>query len=474
MTFYKILDFKYNGRKFSAFRNKLGYQTFLEYSIVNEKRFYNYVDEATYRDLYEIFLKKSPSFYDDGKKKSKMTFSFIPKVISSVGLAVILSSSLSGCAPGAPSNGASRPQLWPNQMFDENEVIITDDYEVYEIVKSVNLLTVDGMTLYWGEKESNVSFDMVRDAVAKNTNIDETLANYLYNFLDKLEAKCPNINLGCFYYNVTRLSSHCANELGMMQACGSSTATACFLADDSTIYYNDEKLDDENFEYIMNHEIGHMLLNGNKEVNGYETERHYTTGSNAGYMIEEGFDTLLIEDVIGVSMNDVSYRLPANYVRILMDSIGYTFEDYVNGYHLEFEGKIKEYLNDPEFDVDNFPFLVEYQKYNIRQNKDVEIEESEFHDLYEVIAGVYFKKNIEFCTSSEDIRNLYDNLIQDIIRDVYSKEGEYTFDFTGLIDGMKRTLANYNISKDLWPSDEELETSIVVGEPVEELAMNIK
>lgn len=475
MTFYKILDFKYMGRHFTAFRNKLGFQTFLEYIVEDNVRKYHYIDEITYKKLYDMFLKKKPSFYDDGSyKNKKKPFRFIPKIITTAGLVVLLTSltACGGPTVRAASNTNDGPQLWPNQIFDENEVIITDDYEVYEIVKSVNLLTVDGMTLYWGE-ESNATFDDVRAVIAANSDIDDYMSEYLINFVNKLEEKCPNINLGCFYHNVQNLKSCCVGDMGMMQACGSSTATACFLADNSTIYYNDERLDDENFEYIMNHEIGHMLLNGNKEVNGYETERHYTTGTNTGFMIEEGFDTLLIEDIIGVSLNDVSYRLPANYVRILMDSIGYSFEDYVDGYHLEFEDKIKEYLNDPSFDIDNLPYLMEYQKYNIRQNKDVEIEDSEFHDLYEVVAGVYFKDNIEFCTSSDEIRSLYDNLISDITQNVYSKEGEYVFDFTGLVDGMKKTLTNHNISQSLWPADEDLITTYVVGEPNVAKTMNM-
>ncbi len=467
MTFYKILDFKYKGRSFTAFRNNLGFQTFLEYEVVDNNRKYHYIDEMTYQRLYDMFLKKKPSFYEDGVNK-KRKFNFIPKVISATGTALLLASlTACGVLSGNVSNAnADELQLWPNQMFDDNEVIITDDYEVYEIAKKVNLLTVDGLNLYWSD-ESNITFDDVRNTLDSNPDVDEFLADYIHNFIDKLEMRCPNINLTCLNHNVQILKSKPVGDFEMMQVCGSSTATACFVAKDGTIYYNEDRLDDENFEYIMNHEIGHMLLNGYREINGYATERHFTTGANTGFMIEEGFDTLFIEDVVGVSLEDVAYRLPANYVRIIKDSIGYTFDDYVDGYHIDFENRIKEFLDDPNYNVDNLPYLMEYQKYNIRGNNDIEIEDSEFYELYEVVAGVFFKANIEYCDSKESIIELYEGLIDDILNDVYTKEGKYTFDFKGLREGMRRALKANGIDESLWPSDDDLTMIAIVSVPGE-------
>ena len=460
MTFYKILDFKYQGRCFTAFRNKLGYQTFLEYQNDGNKRKYHYIDQVTYMKLYDMFVKKKPSFYDDGDKKRR-GYRFIPKMISLAGALIILS----GCGV----NNDKDANLWPSDIFDKNEVIVTDDYEVYEIVKAVNLLTTDGLELYWNE--DNVTFDEVREALASNKNIDDYLADYINDFIDHLEMNMPNVNLACFINNVRNLRSESVGDLGMLRSCGSSTATACFLADTTTIYYNKDRLNDENFEYIMYHEIGHMLLNGYKEVRGYTTFRHYTTATNTGFMVEEGLDTILIEDVIGVSLKDVSYRLPANYDRILMAATNYTLADYVNGNHLDFEKRIKEYLGE-DYNVDNLPFLFEYQKYNIRDNKDVEMEDSEFHDLYEVVAGAFFKSHAELMTSKEEIVHLYDELIEEITRDVYSKNESYTFDFTGLKDGLRRVLESENISHDLWPEEAMLTTFFTVNPPKDDYHLN--
>ncbi|MDE6292402.1 MAG: hypothetical protein K2L98_01840, partial [Bacilli bacterium] len=249
----------------------------------------------------------------------------------------------------------------------------------------------------------------------------------------------------------------------MLEACGSSTASACFVAEDCTIYYNPQNLNEENFEYIMYHEIGHQLLNGNKKVKKYETERHYTTGTNCGFMMEEGFNTLLIEDVMGITMDDVSYRLPANYDKILMEATDYTFEDFVSGNHLEFEGKIADYLNDDEYNVDNISYLMEYQKYSVRQAKGLEIEDSEFYDLYAVVSAVYFQDNIASCTSKKEITELYDNLIALITNDVYTKEGEYHFDFTAIRDTLFKVLKDNNIKVSIWPNEADLQTDFVIG-----------
>ncbi|MDE5631163.1 MAG: hypothetical protein K2I70_06150, partial [Bacilli bacterium] len=366
MVFFKILDFKYNGKKYTAFRNKVGYQTFLEYlESVDGKRTYRYIEVKTYQELIGMFGRKNSSFYDDGIKGKIVKF--IPKVRTKTGLVILtasllISTPLTACA----TDGSNEKNLWPCRLFDKNEVILTDDYEVYEITKSINLLTAEGMELYWTE-EKGATFDDVRAALARNNNIDDWLADYLSDFINNLETTHPNMNLACLYYDVSNLKSKATGTQGMLEACGSSTASACFLADDCTIYYNPDKINEENFVYIMYHEIGHQLVNGNKEVKKYETERHYTTGSNSGFMIEEGLNTLLIEEVMGITIDDVAYRLPANYVKILMDATGYTFEDYVNGNHLEFEQIIADYLNSEDYNVDNLPYLMEYQKYNVRQ-----------------------------------------------------------------------------------------------------------
>lgn len=462
MIFFKIIDFKYNGKKYTAFRNKIGYQTFLEYTESPEgKRKYFYIDVDIYEKLIDMFGTKKSCFYDDGLKDKKVKFS--PKVRTKAGYvfltaALLISTPLTACA----SNGAGEKNLWPCRLFDRNEVIITNDYEVYEITKSINLLTSNGMELYWTE-ETNVNFDDLRTALANNSNIDATLSNYLSNFIDNLEIDHPTMNLTCLYYNLNNIQSKATGTQGMLEACGSSTASACFLADDCTIYYNPQKLNDENFEYIMYHEIGHLLVNGKKKVKKYDTERHYTTGTNAGFMIEEGLNTLLIEEVMGISIDDVAYRLPANYVKILMDATGYSFEDYVNGNHLDFEAKIANYLNDSSYDVDNLPYLMEYQKYNVRQAKDIDLEDSEFYDLYAVVSAVYFKSNISLCTSKKDIIDLYDNFISSITNEVYTKDGTYYFDFTAIRDTLFIILEENNINKNIWPDEKDLQVDCVIG-----------
>ena len=462
MIFVKILDFKYKGKKYTAFKNRVGYQTFLEYSELAEgKRSYRYIDVETYQELIGMFGLKKSNFYDDDIKGKLVKFT--PKVKTKAGLIVLtasllISTPLTACA----SNDSSGQNLWPCRLFDKNEVILTDDYEVYELTKSVNLLTSNGLELYWTD-DKDATFDDVRAALAKNTNIDDWLSDYLSNFIDNLENTHPDMNLSCLYYNVRNLKSRATGTQGMLEACGSSTASACFLADDCTIYYNPDKLNEENFEYIMNHEIGHLLVNGNKKIKNYETERHYTTGTNSGFMIEEGLNTLLIEEVMGITIDDVAYRLPANYVKILMDATGYTFEDYVNGNHLEFEKKIAAYLNNSDYNVDNLPYLMEYQKYSVRQAKDLDIEDSEFYDLYAVVSAAYFKKNINSCTSTKEIIELYNSLIESITKDVYAKEGEYQFDFTGIRDTLFKVLEENNIRRNIWPSSQELQTNYVIG-----------
>jgi len=462
MVFFKILDFKYCGKKYTAFRNRYGYQTYLEYVETPEgKRSYRYIEEETYIRLSNMFGRKKASFYEDGLKEKIVKF--IPKIKTKTGL-IILTASMLISAPltACASNNYSDMPLWPCRVFDKNEVILTDDYEVYEITKTINLLTTDGLGLYWTE-EKDATFDDVRLALSKNNNIDEYLSDYLLNFTNNLEKTHPNINLACLYYNVGNLMTKATGTQGMLEACGSSTASACFLADDCTIYYNPDKLNEENFEYIMYHEIGHQLVNANKKVKKYDPERHYTTGNNSGFMIEDGINTLLIEEVMGITIDDVAYRLPANYAKIFMDATGYTFEDYVNGNHLEFEAKIASYLNDSTYNVDNLPYLMEYQKYNVRQAKDIEIDDSEFYDLYAIVSAVYFKENINSCTSTREIVDLYNSLIASITNEVYTKEGEYCFDFTAIRDTLFKVLEDNNIRKSIWPNSNDLQTDYVIG-----------
>lgn len=470
MIFYKILDFKYKGKSFTSFRNELGYKTYLQYRDEDGKRKYSYVDFETYVIISDLFSKRRFCYYDDGNLKiKKQKYRFIPKVLVKMGTILMAVSLLASdfTTVYASSNEDNKDRLWPYKLFDRNEVILNDDYEVYEVVKSINLLTADGLELYWTD-EKDATFDDLRIALSKNKNLDDDIVNYLTNFIDALEEKIPTINLACFYYNLKNLKMVGTGTQGMMQACGSSTATACFLADDCTLYYNRQLLNEKNFDYIMYHEIGHMLVNGNKRVKGYETERHFTTADNCGFMIEEGFNTLLIEYVMGIHMDDVSYRLPANYIDILMNTVDYSFEDYVAGNHIEFENSIKRYFNtlQMDYDVDVLPSLMEYQKYNVRQGQGIEMDDSEFSSLYEIIAAAYFNENIPPIPSERTLFRLYNDFLDIITDEVTTKEGDYVFDFTAVRDTFYQILKNKKINDNLWPDEDSLIINRIVSNSV--------
>lgn len=404
MEFIRVAKFNYNDKTIVIFLNDLGEKTLMEEVIDGVKTKYKYLDFKDYTYLYNTLLKKNLAWKDSKKYK------FIPKVKLAIGGLVILTT-LTGCTnnftiPNENLQGMeiSSEHLFPYKLTDKNEMIITDDYVVLEDLKKIHIYTNEGLHKYYTEVD-NVTYEDLRKAMNDNPDIVGDFKTFLSDFIDKLEEKYPNIDLTVFYYNIKNANVQFVTSEFMPGYNGTSAPRGCFIPEGCKVYINTE-CSYEELEQVVPHEIGHMLVNMIFEKKGYTIQRDFCKSADYGFMVEEALNSKFVDDLMEIDAVDLPYQMPVNFIETFMEATNYTMEDYLSGSLIDYNNLLIEH-GIIEEDAARATVQIELQKYNIRGQQDVDMEDSEFACLYEVYSYVYFNNMIKEDMTHDEIVDIY-------------------------------------------------------------------
>lgn len=405
MDFILVSEITINNRKIAIFRDKNFRNTFLERNG-NE---YSYLDYETYIKLDNLYNKKIVYFPDKIKKGQK--FNFVPKMLVSVGGALIaVTLTLTGCQ----SVSATTNIVMPHNLFDAHEFIYEDNYSIDESSKRIYISSADALTNFLpSEYKQNPSYEQLYTAIAENQNIDDNFKIYLNEFVDNLQKANMNLDLRPFYMNIKELKVDYVSAGDMIGITGGE-AKGVFVPDQHTIYINREK-DESLLSVVRPHEIGHMMNNLYFNYKGYTAIRDFSTSGNYGFMVEEGMDSLFVDTIYGMDPIELPYRVVNNYSKTLIDSTNYSLEDYINGSIKEYEEAINNEIDfstyqnyssmDLIYDLSSSGTEYIYEEYNNHNYGNIDT----------TFAHIYFNNLINQSSSYEEILNVYQKYIDTII-----------------------------------------------------------
>lgn len=362
---------------------------------------------------------------------------------------LILSVLLTACGGTDSGNGYSYQGDDTIGSNDNKRGEVTEGYDYYKDENRKIAYTVAGLH-YLSKDIKDVSFDELRTAVAENENIDGDIATCLNNIIDAIEKDYPSIDLSCFYYNIEKLDVCYATPDEMEWRCGSKTAKGLFKPENHTIFISTE-ITDEEIKYVIPHEITHMVNNlvisdGSKEI-----WREFCKAYNIGFMEEEAFNSMFNRELLGITYDDDPYQMPMNYMKIMMDVTGFTLDDYLDGGYIQYEKAIEQYgfSDDEVFRASN---LMYDQKYNIRGNGDIDVEDSEFADLYRMYASLYFNNKLSGSSGHDEIVSTYMAFYNQLNVNIDYER----MDMTPAVDTLFMVLEEKGVSESDYPNREEL------------------
>ena len=314
--------------------------------------------------------------------------------------------------------GESNGIKMPGNPFDPNEYISEEGYSVDEPLKTIRIEDADHLTYFLPEKyRENPSYDQLREAIRQNENLDDTVREYLNSFVDQLESAGYNIDLRPFYMNICTVKVSYVSDAEMKGIVGGGKGV--FMPDQHTIYLNEED-NSVPLEFLLPHEIGHMLCNLYFDYKGYTAIRDFCVVTY-GFIVEEGMDSLFADTLIGKDPIELPYRVCNNYCRVLMEATGYSFESYVNHCIYDYRDVLdQEYANGSGVDGDTIISLLDGATRDYRLKEYVP---ENYEDLDRAFSWIYFDHMLSSTSSKDEVKAAYDRY-QEIV-DAQTANGSF-------------------------------------------------
>lgn len=225
-----------------------------------------------------------------------------------------------------------------NEIVNNQNIEIEQDEELtnwlYKTKNEIILKNNDEFRQYVENK--NPTFNDVRDAIEKNQNLHSDMKENLYEYLNVLEEKCPDIDLVCFYYNVERLDVEVLSKEKMEETSGANTDGYYNFLTGKITFREDGCIIKE----TIYHEFSHMLTQSSISIDNtiiYRLMESYILDEqNNGICIGDGYNEGLIENfliyVLGKdSTMDIGvYRDYTDIVNLIIRTTNISITDMLN------------------------------------------------------------------------------------------------------------------------------------------------
>ena len=439
MIEYTVIgNFKYRGQEYQVM-------------IDDEKRYYflkinpdgseSYIDIHEYiRLINEFKYKEEPLLIEDNRKKKKRKLT--PKIIIA-GIILTLSLSfvsiMNSMAPTMDlhshtsdySNTSSYTVQIEEQDNDKAQKAID---ELYRYIEQENQnfkvdTRVDGWNLIkiydnselddvLGYSREEITYNDIINDINNNPHMSQKFKDLYIKLANNLREQYPNMDLRIWHYNLQTLKIVELSEMDMQLKAMSGTACAVYRQDENTIYTV------EGYDYVQGtwdyqvimHEMGHPIRSLVTHIGENQVKARFQSYSGHGTVIGEALNSLLTLRSYDPNEKDVAYQFQSNMVELMVNEMdNYTYQDFVEHNLTYFEQQLNEYNGNN--DAVEIIGLIELQ-YNDYHNKDFEIDEAQFHKVYDYIANMYYGNHLNPNMSAEEAIKVRDTFIDKLTFDV--------------------------------------------------------
>lgn len=452
-------------RKVAKFKYKNS--TYVMYLDDNNKKFFLKEDEnknlvyVTIDELLELteHFTSIPLVMNAEIEKSREKIKLIPKVIMN-GVAVTLSLSLlTGCIPGFNQSEtvAGKPSYTAGQVLDSKTAadFISVDIPSEKVASDTPTYWDDQMTntLYIYDMDyldiafnyDAVSLEEINQAIDGNDSISPKFKELLHEFSFNVSATYPDAELRVLYENLKTLEVIECDKTELFNVTHNSNSYGCYDHDTNKIYVL-EGCDFEKHTWgyqVIMHEFSHCMRTGTYEANGQKIKIDNRDYKYNDVLTNEALNSLFAVSVLGYDEDYITYQLQSNYHKIMLECMdNYDLSDYANhslGYYVY---KLDEFTGE-KGEASVMMQLIRLQ-YDKAHSSDLEVEESEFYDLYDYIAKMYFDKYITADASYEEAETVADELIGKI---QFGTSSDYDIDYNHFYDYLNTYCNAHGISQ---------------------------
>lgn len=271
-----------------------------------------------------------------------------------------------------------------------------------------------GLDQVLGNKKEDVTYDNIRSLIEQLDMSSEYKDIYI-TLANNLESQYPNMDLRIWEKNLSTLK---VEEMSDEALKGMGVEYGAYDRRSNTIYIQDDyEFVPGTFEYqILVHEFTHPIRTALFMIGDVEYICEFCGGYDNYVVIDEAMNSIFSLRSYDQEETQIAYCFQSHMLEIMIECMdNYTMEDYVNEDIAYFINKLNEANgNDEAIRMLN---LMQMNRDDYKRD-DIYFEQNQFYDLYDYVAKMYYRKNINSNMTSEEITAVKDALVTRIITDV--------------------------------------------------------
>ena len=296
-----------------------------------------------------------------------------------------------------------------------------EDFKVDQKKEGYKLIVIynnDELDDIFNNHKEDITYDDIIADIKNNPDIPEEFKEIYIELANNQRKQYPTMDLRIWHYNLQTLKIKVVPKMEMQLKAVSGTACAVYRVDENTIYIAEgTKLEKGTWDYqVITHEMGHPERSLLTKIDDKDIRCKFESDSGHGTVVGESMNSLITLRSYDQDEKDIAYQFQSNMIEIMVDEMdNYTYQDFIEHNLTYFEQKLNEYNNTDEA-VEMIGLLeLQYKDYH---RNDFEIDESEFHKLYDYIANMYYRNHLNPDMTREEALKVRDEFIEKLTYDV--------------------------------------------------------
>ena len=312
-----------------------------------------------------------------------------------------------------------RQKAYVNREIHEIEIQTDTDFEVEDGDTPVEIFYYrdsDMLCQVSDEKYLDMMFgdkavtpEDCRKAINDNDAISPDFKSYFIDFVDRIEAKYPDIPLQMLHRNLLTLRVEELERWDYVMKSLNPSSLGCYRIDENTIYIPKGTVYHEGefgFQVLI-HEFCHAARSC-----WFEDDKKYRAKfqHDGDVLLEEAMNSVFSCSLLNYEERDIAYQVASNYLRIMLECMdNYEISDYVRHGNTWFYSKLDEVSGHTNYARVIWK-LITLQRSDWEKD-DIDIDQAEYYPIYDFLCELYYSKYITEDMTEDEARAVADELV---------------------------------------------------------------
>lgn len=304
-----------------------------------------------------------------------------------------------------------------------------------DLPKSKSIYVYDEKDLHLALVNDYVTADQCIEAIQSNKKIAPKFKAFFCDFVERIEAVYPGLNLAILYQNLQTLDVQELSASDYLWESLSLNSLGCYNKRKNTIFIPEgtEYIEGEFGFQVLLHEFCHAVRSGQYESDNIKRSFDFYESSD-NILLSEAMNSVFSCSLLDYYEWNIAYQVPSNYLRIMLECMdNYSLEDYIKHRDTYFLSKLDEFMGKTNY-AQAIWQLITLQRSDWEQ-ENVDIPMEEYHLIYDFLCEMYYNKYITEGMTTEEKKAVADELIRKAFFDApenYKIDPDYFYEYLGL------------------------------------------